>query len=517
MNPTNNTGTKSPWMTHPLPHQQALRDNRAADVCVVGAGIAGLTTAYLLARSGLSVIVLESSQIAAGETGRSTAHITHALDDRYCELERLHGAEGARLAAESHTRAIDTIERLAREHEIACDFERLDGFLFLSPDRSSDLLKKEHAAALRAGLNSVELINNAPLGCKTGPCLRFPRQALFHPLKYLDGLANAFVLSGGQIFTHSHVTDIESGSTVTVKTADGYRVDAHSVVLATNTPINDRYIMHTKQAPYRTYAIALEIPAGSMTRALYWDTADPYHYVRSGGDYGPGKELLIVGGEDHKTGQADDGLERFTNLERWARDCFPHAETIAYQWSGQVLEPVDGLAYIGRNPRDSDNVYIVTSDSGNGITHGTVAGLLIDDLINGRANAWEKLYTPKRKALRALATFAHENLNVAAQYTDWVTPTHCNSLDQIPTNAGRIMRDGIDKIAVFRASDGSITRCSAVCPHLGGIVAWNDLEKSWDCPCHGSRFHGTGEVISGPSKAGLKKLSLPVNPTLAEM
>lgn len=502
------SGTQSFWTDHDLPGFTPLQTDASTDVVVIGAGIAGLTTAFLLQQAGKNVIVVDEGDIASGESARTTAHISNALDDRYYELERMHGNEGARLAAQSHSAAIDKIESLVRELQIDCDFERVSGYLFAADDDSSKVLENEQEAAEEAGLN-IEWIKHTPLPFPTGPCLHFPQQAQFHPLKYLSGLATALTKRGGKIYTQSHVESIESGKPAKATLANGVSITAGALIVATNTPINDRYVMHTKQAPYRSYVIGVTVPKGSVAKALYWDTAEPYHYVRIAPDFDAQHDLLIVGGEDHKTGQADDGVDRFSRLLEWTKQRITQADGIHCRWSGQVMEPVDGLAFIGRNPLDEDNVYIATGDSGNGITHGTIAGMLISDLVLGRANPWTELYSPRRKSLRALGKFTRENVNVAAQFTDWLTPGDIASVDEIALNSGGILRDGTSKYAVYRNAEGVLHKCNAKCPHLGCVVAWNDTEKSWDCPCHGSRFAGNGDVISGPSKAGLEKLEVP--------
>jgi nitrite reductase/ring-hydroxylating ferredoxin subunit len=294
-----------------------------------------------------------------------------------------------------------------------------------------------------------------------------------------------------------------------VKTTDGRTVAAAAIVMATNTPINDRFAIHTKQAPYRTYVVAGRVQRGSVPRALYWDTEDPYHYVRlQTTDVG---EMLLAGGEDHKTGQATDFEARYARLEAWARNRFPLLD-VAYRWSGQVLEPIDGLAFIGRNPLDADNVYVATGDSGQGMTHGTIAGILITDLIEGRPNPWAEVYAPSRKTLRAVGEFARENLNVAAQYAEWVTGGEVASEADIPPGKGAIVRRGISKVAVYRDPDGKVHVLSAACPHLGCIVHWNAVESSWDCPCHGSRFDPLGRVLCGPAIGNLRPTGVAPQP-----
>jgi glycine/D-amino acid oxidase-like deaminating enzyme/nitrite reductase/ring-hydroxylating ferredoxin subunit len=492
--------------TDETPPKSPLAEDTRADVCVVGAGVAGLTTAYLLAREGRSVVVLEDGAVGGGETGRTTAHLSNALDDRYYELERLFGRRGARLAAESHTAAIDRIEQIVCDERIACDFERVDGYLFVPPDEPRVALEREIDAARRAGLRDVEWVARAPIrDFDTGRCLRFPRQGQFHPLKYLKGLARAVTRDGGRIFTGAHADDIRGGVPARVTTSGGLLVTAGAVVVATNAPVNDRLLVSTRESKYRTYVIGARVPRGSVTKALYWDTPDPYHYVRlqsteprRGGD-----EVLIVGGEDERVGEHDDGDERFAELYRWTRRRFPMIGKIEFQWSGQIVEPTDGLAYIGRMPLDEPNVLIATGDSGHGMTHGTIAGMLLTDLIQGRRNDWAWLYDPSR--LRSLATsdFVSENLNILAHYTDWLTGGEADSESEIGPGEGCIIRRGLLKVAAYRDERGVLHERQAVCTHAGCIPSWNSTEKSWDCPCHGSRFDRYGRVINGPANRDL--------------
>jgi glycine/D-amino acid oxidase-like deaminating enzyme/nitrite reductase/ring-hydroxylating ferredoxin subunit len=506
------------WMATAVPDRCALEEDIHADVCIVGAGIAGITTAYLLAKEGKSVVVLDDGAVGGGETQRTTAHLSNALDDRYFEIERLHGLEGAKLAAASHTAAIDRIESIIGAEQIACDFVRLDGYLILPPGESVELLHRELAAAHRAGLSGVEILPKSPLlHFDAGPCLRFPRQAQFHPLMYLAGVARAMERAGGRIFTGTHVKTIKGGKPARVKTSKGCTVTADAVVVATNSPVNDLVEMHTKQAAYMTYVIGAIVPHGAVATALYWDTLDPYHYVRVhpiAAEVGVTEQsgsarqdllqdILIVGGEDHKTGQAPAHSDPYARLETWARERFPMIQEVKYRWSGQVLETIDGLAFIGQNPLDYPNVFIVTGDSGMGLTHGTIAGILLTDLIFGRENPWTTLYDPARKILRALGRFVKENFNLAKQYGDWLTGGDVESTTQIKPGEGAVLRRGLAKIAVYRDEQGTCHECSAICPHLGGIVHWNNAEKTWDCPCHGSRFDCRGGVLDGPANRDL--------------
>lgn len=494
--------------TASAPSYPALTDNADTEVCIIGAGIAGLTTAYLLALEGKRVIVIDDGQIGGGETSRTTAHLSNQIDDGYVEIARVHGDENARIAAASHTAAIDFIEAFTRDNDVDCDFVRLDGYLFLAEGETQEELDDEHDAARLAGL-VVEHVDRAPLASfDTGPCLRFPNQARFHPLSYLSALADAFVEAGGRIFCGSHVANTESKEgrvTVSIEKPD-VKVTAQDLVVCTNSPINDLVTMHTKQAPYRSYVVGAHVPRGSVTDALYWDTEDPYHYARvqlaaSGEEY----DTLIVGGEDHKTGQESNMQARFDNLERWTRERFPNVVDFPYHWSGQVMEPADMLAFIGRNPGD-EHVFICTGDSGMGMTHGTMAGLIISDLIMQRENPFAKLYDPSRISINydALKTFVKENANVGVMYTDWIRPLDGESLDELPCGEGTVIRRKTHPVAVYCDDEGTLHEMSAVCPHLKCIVHWNTLEKSWDCPCHGSRFDALGKVFTGPAVSSLE-------------
>lgn len=506
--------TTSVWMdTTEVPQFQPLTTDLRSNVCVVGAGIAGMTTAYLLARAGRAVVLIDDGPIGGGETSRTTAHLTAALDDRYYSIEKMHGEEGARVAAESHMSAIHRIETIASMEDIDCDFQRVEGFLFLGGESTRKDLERELEATHRAGIADTQLVDKIPFGFwDSGPALRFPRQATFHPLKYLKGLARAILRDGGKIYTGVHAERIEDGEPAKVTTSSGHTIHADNVVVCTNAPVNDWLIIHSKQAAFRTYVIGARIPKGSVPHGLYWDTPNPYHYIRlQTAEDKTGHELdydmLIVGGEDHKTGQAVDTDERFVRLEAWTRERFPMIDRIDYRWSGQVIEPVDYMAYIGKNPGGDEHIWIATGDSGNGMTHGTIAGIILNELVQGRKHQWSRLYDPSRVRLRATSEYVKENVNVAEQYKDWFTGSETSDVAAIKPGEGAVIGRGRGKMAVYRDERGEVHRLSAVCTHLYCIVRWNQTERSWDCPCHGSRFDPYGKVVNGPAIVGLSPVS----------
>ena len=508
--PSESGATTSFWMDAGLPEYEPLDSDAAVDVCVIGAGIAGLSTAYHLVRDGRSVLVIDDGRPGGGETSRTTAHLVTALDDRYHELERLHGEAAARLAAASHAAAISRIEAICSEEGIDCEFHRVDGYLFAPFGKGADELDRELEAVHRAGLEGVHRVERPPLQTfDLGPALRFPQQGEFHPVRYLKGLAAAIERRGGRIHGRTHAVQVHDGHRTRVLTDRGHTITAAAAVIATNTPINDRLVIHTKQAAYRTFVVGMKIVRGSVPRAQFWDTLDPYHYVRIAGDLDDEHQLLIVGGEDHKTGQADDAEQRHARLVEWTRARFPVLGDALYQWSGQVMEPIDGLAFIGRNPGDR-HVYVATGDSGNGMTHGTIAGMLLSDMIASRKNPWAELYEPSRKTLKAAGEFAKENANVALWYKEWLTSGNVPSVDRIPPGTGAILRHGMHKIAIYKDVDGAVEAFEARCPHLGCIVEWNSTEQTFDCPCHGSRFDRRGQVINGPANVALKPADVPV-------
>jgi len=498
-------GSTSIWKaTQPMPSYPPLTENLETDVCVIGSGMAGLTTAYLLSQEGKKVILLEAGDVCSGETSRTTAHFA-VPDDGFFEIENMFGADSSRLVADSFGQATSLVESICKEENIDCDFVRLNGYLFSQTPNSEPNLDKEYDAAVRAGVTVRKLDRVPDLSFDTGSCLEFADQAQFHPLRYLAGLCKSIERNGGKIFTHSRALDIKSPTGDKLVITAEHSVQAKAVVVATNTPFNDWVVMHTKQAGYMTYVVALQVPKDSVPRILLWETNDPYMYVRltEPKENADLFDLLLVGGQDHKVGQDIHPEHRYNELEQWARQRYPMAGAVEYRWSGEVMEPADGVAFLGKNPMDADDIYIITGDSGNGMSHCTVGAILITDLIMGRKNAWEELYDPARKATEGITKFTKELANTLAQYADWVTPAEVDSVEQIAPGEGALVRNGLKKMAVYRDESGKVHARSAICPHLGCMVSFNSAEKSWDCPCHGSRFGICGDVLHGPANTPL--------------
>ena len=497
--------TRSLWMTGDHSDAPRLADAEKADVAVVGAGIAGLSCAYELASRGRSVVVVDRGAIGGGMTLRTTAHLASACDDFYTEVEKTRGADNARLLYQSLAASIDRIDEIQRTEQIDCDFARVDGYWFLAPDCPESRLDEEREACKRLNVPVEDCRHATPLHARgLNRSLRFPRQARVHPGKYVAGLAAAVRKRGGRLFANTCVEEIApEGTHVRLKTADGQVITVDHAIVATNSPVHLRVALHSKQAPYRTYAIAAKIRKGDLQDALYWDTLDPYHYVRLQ-PLSPQEDILIVGGEDHKSGEANDGEQRFAALEEWTRARLPNVSEVTHRWSGQVLETVDLVGFIGRSP-DSGRVYLVSGDSGQGITNGAVAGILIRDLFTNGSSPWTDLYNPSREIATSLGEYVKENLTPLVNFAEYLSASGISTAEQLRPGEGQVFRSGLHKVAACRDKEGRLHVRSASCTHLGCIVHWNSTEQCWDCPCHGSQFAPDGTALNGPAVSGLAK------------
>jgi glycine/D-amino acid oxidase-like deaminating enzyme/nitrite reductase/ring-hydroxylating ferredoxin subunit len=492
--------TRSLWMEEGFPQALALEESASTDVLVVGAGIAGLSAGYELARAGRKVMVVDRGAIGGGMTARTTAHLTFEIDDFNYALIARRGEEVARAYFDSQRAAVDRIEAIANAESIACDFARIDGFYVPAGKHGAEIIAKEYDAARHVGFKDLET-TSAPAG-HDGPALRFPQQARFHPLKYLHGLVAALRRMHVELYANTAIAKLEEiNGRVRAETANGHVIDAKYGVSATNAPFG--VAIHTKQAPYRTYAIAAPAPKGSVADVLVWDTLDPYHYVRL--QPGDVEDMLIIGGEDHKSGTEADGEERIARLRNWAIEHYPMMGEIAYSWSGQVYEPIDFVPHDGRNPGD-ENIYVITGDSGQGITNGVAGALLIADLIEKSASAWEECYNPSRKTLTAAGAFIAENASAIANTSEHLVRADFADVSEIGHGQGGLVQVDGHKAAVYRDETGELHALSAACTHVGCVVHFNPFERCWDCPCHGSQFGVDGEVLAGPARKPLEPL-----------
>ncbi|HMJ95633.1 MAG TPA: FAD-dependent oxidoreductase [Thermoleophilaceae bacterium] len=478
---------RSLWFEDVMRPQRApLEHDVSVDVAVLGAGIVGLTTALLLERNGARVAVVEARRVAAGASGYNTAKLSSLHGLSYRKLAGSLGAEAARTYGEANEAGIARVFELAGELGIDCDLRRKPNYTYTESRSDLDQVREEAGVALGLGL-PASFVEEVDLPFAVAGAVRFDEQAEFHPVKYLEGLAAAL---DGHVYEGTMATRVHGGR---VTTAGGQVVNAENVVVATHLPFLDRGLYFARCHPERSYVIAgrtTDPPAG-----MYLSTEQPAHSIRAHGDW------LLVGGESHKTGQAD-AAERYARLEAWARERFGIEPEL--RWATQDHMPVDGVPYVGRHDPLSSGVWVATGFRKWGLAMGTAAAELLAARIAGRDHAWAELFDPQRLRPRASATsFVKENANVALRFFgDRVVKR--GDVAEIAPGEGRIVGAGLGQRAVYRDDDGTLHELSARCTHLGCIVNWNTAERTWDCPCHGSRFAADGGVIEGPAVRSLR-------------
>jgi glycine/D-amino acid oxidase-like deaminating enzyme/nitrite reductase/ring-hydroxylating ferredoxin subunit len=469
---------------------------------VIGAGITGLTAAALLKRAGKTVAVVESKRIVRGASGYTTAKVTAGHGVIYSQLLKTFGEEGARMYAQANQAAIERIARFVEEDSVECDFERKANFVYAESSDEVESIEQEVEAARRCGLD-VSFVRETSLPYGVAGAVRLENQAQFHPRKYLLALAQTIPGDGSHVFELTRALDVDEGEPCEVVTDRG-TLRAGDIIVATHLPFLDRGLFFAKTYPHRSYAVAAAIAEGSAPDGMFINSGTPTRSVRTIRD---GERLLIqVGGQGHKAGQEEDTRQRYAELERFLRNHWPEAGPVEYRWSTQDYMSFDRVPYVGDLHRRSQHVTTATGFNKWGMTSGTLAAMILSDRILGRENEWASLFRAKRLKPRAAASkFVKENASVGFSFVaDRLSRADDKKPESLARGEGAILRVGGRKRAVYRDDGGTLHVLSPVCRHLRCIVAWNPAERTWDCPCHGSRYTGEGRVIQGPTVEDLK-------------
>lgn len=494
------------WIaTTPATDHGPLRGDQEADVVVVGGGISGLTTALLLAQRGLSVAVVEGGRIAGGSTGYTTAKVSSLHSLIYAELIDRIGAEKARIYGEANQAAIEQIANLAGSHGIDCGFTRAAAYTYtIDPARRADI-EAEAVAAGSLGLPASPTTDTG-LPYPVEAAVRFDNQAYFHPRRYALGLAAAIEQSGGRIFEESRAVDIDEDHTGVVVRVEGGSIRAREAVVATLLPFLDIGGFFAKSAPTRSYAISVRcrepLPSG-----MYLSVDSPTRSIRPVDLDGDGAGL-IVGGNSHKPGEAESTESCYQELEAWARQTFA-VDRVVHRWSAQDYVTGDRVPYIGRCPR-TDHVFVATGFGKWGMTGGTVAAMILADLLTGKDNPWSETFDATRIGdVHAAKSFVKMNASVGMHFVkDRLARLRAADVESLAPGQGGIVRVGGQTVGAYRSPTGNLHAVTISCTHLGCSLKWNDAETSWDCPCHGSRFTSPGAVIEGPATQALQRIDV---------
>ena len=474
------------------------------DVLIVGGGITGITTALLLQKAGKKCIVAEANTLCFGTTGGTTAHLNTVFDHPYNELKSSFGEKAAQTIAEAAKEALDLIRQNIAQYNIDCEFEEQDGYMYSQEKKQTTELESILEATREVGID-MDYSDSIPVPIEFEKAVRFTGQAKFHPAKYVYGLAKAFEEAGGIILQGCRVTKVEENDDLEALTRYG-KIRAKEMIWATHIPPGVN-LLHFRCAPYRSYAMAVKLEDENYPEGLAYDMYDPYHYYRT--QIVDGEKYLIAGGEDHKTAHEENTSMCFDRLEAYIRKYFKISE-VSFRWSSQYFEPADGIAYIGHLPGHPERIYVATGFGGNGMTYGTISAITLSDMIAKGESKYQEIFNPNRiKPVAGFEAFVKENADVVAHmFKSPFAGSKIKELTELAHGEARVVKYEGHRIALYKNEQGKVYAVNPTCPHAKCSVAWNTAEKSWDCPCHGSRFAADGKLLCGPSMSDLQDVEL---------
>ncbi|MGB8194574.1 MAG: FAD-dependent oxidoreductase [Chitinophagaceae bacterium] len=474
------------------------------DILIVGGGITGLATALLLQKAGKSCIVAEAHTLGFGTSGGTTAHLNTFMDSSYDKVISDFGENNAQLLAEVARKALNLIADNIREHDIECEHRQLPAYVYSQNEDQTKELDKIIEGSRTAGLD-IDYVNEIPVPIPFEKAAVIEDQAQFNPTKYLFGIAKAFEAAGGVIIQGCRVEGVEENNVLEAATGMG-TIKARHLIYATHIPPGVN-LLHFRCAPYRSYAMAVKLKDDKYPEALAYDMYDPYHYHRT--QEVNGELFLIVGGEDHKTAHEENTEACFTKLESYIRTNY-HVQSIANKWSSQYFEPADGLPYIGHLPGGAQNMWVATGFGGNGMTYSHVAALVFHEIFVARESQYADLFNPNRiKPVAGFTNFVKENADVVTHMIGgYFSHEKLESLAELAPGEAKVVKYEGHRVAIYKDESGKLHAVNPVCPHAKCSVGWNTAEKSWDCPCHGSRFSFDGELLTGPARSDLEKIEI---------
>ena len=479
--------------------------NKIFDVVIVGGGITGITTGLLLQKQGKQCLIAEAHNICFGTTGGTTAHLNTFFDNTYDQIQSDFGEDNSQLVAKATKKSLVLFEKHIHDYAIDCNYETKDGYVFAQTEEQLDKLQKMYGASKQAGVE-VNYSETIPVSVNYKKAIVYAGQAQLHPTRYVHALAKEFENAGGIILQNCLIDKFdEEDGMLHIESSQG-TLNARNMVYATHIPPGVN-ILHFRCAPYRSYAMAVTLKDGNYPEGLAYDMYDPYHYYRT--QVVDGKSYLIVGGEDHKTAHIQNTEACFHHLESHVRKYF-NVEAIVYKWSSQYFEPADGLAYIGHLPNNPENVFVATGFGGNGITYSHIAAITLTDLIIQGDSEFKRLFNPGRvKPVAGFTNFLKENVDVVKEFfKKRFSPSTLTEVADLAHGEARLVKYEGESIALYKDDNGKLHAIDPVCPHAKCMVDWNSAEKSWDCPCHGSRFSYDGALLTGPARRGLETIEI---------